>query len=437
MRPPRVVVCLYNARANMEISDQARGAGVKPMSKTILFVDEEAYARKALQRAFRDMQGEWEMRFAVDPAEALETLAAEPVEVLVTEMVFSGQGGLAFLEMVRQTYPQMVRIVLSGYADRNVLLKSADLAHQYMVKPCDDETLKSTIGRAFLLKELLDQAPLKQTLARIGGLPSLPARYEELAAALSSEESSVQQVAEIVEKEPGLVAKLLQLVNSSFFGRPQRITGAVKAVSMLGLDLVRAVVLASGTFEQFDRLKVKGISIDAMWSHAADTAALAKTIARLAGMDAKTIDAAFTCGLLHDIGKLLIAAHLSDAFKEITAHMRREGGSMAAAEMAVLGTTHAAVGAYLLGLWGLPESLVNAVAGHHAPARQSGAVLGLVAVTHIANAFANACKTLADPGRPVDDLDYAFLEAAGLMEAAAQWRAACARLMASDGPGGR
>ncbi len=405
------------------------------MSRTILFVDEEAYARKALQRAFRDMHGEWQMRFAVDPGEALEILSAAPVEVLVTEMVFSGQGGLAFLETVRQAYPHMARIVLSGYADRNVLLKSADLAHQYLVKPCDDESLKSTISRAFLLKELLDQVPLKQTLARIGALPSLPARYEELAAALNSEERSVQQVAEIVEKEPGLVAKLLQLVNSSFFGRPQRITGAAKAVSMLGLDLVRAVVLASSTFEQFKRLKLTGISIDAMWSHAADTAALAKTIARSAGMDAKTIDTAFTCGLLHDIGKLLIAAHLSDAFRQITTRMRREGGRMAAAEMAVLGTTHAAVGAYLLGLWGLPEPLVNAVAGHHAPGRSAGASLDLVGVTHIADAFANAGKGLADPGRPVDDLDYAFLEAAGLLEGVAQWRAASARLLFSEAHG--
>ncbi len=402
------------------------------MTKTILFVDEEEYARKALQRAFRDMQGEWEMHFAVDPGKGLQILAAGSVDVLITEMVFAGQGGLEFLESVRQRYPQTVRIVLSGYADRNVLLKSADLAHQYIVKPCDDDTLKATVARAFMLKELLDQAPLKQVLTRIGALPSLPARYAELAAALDAEEASVQQVADIVEKEPGLVAKLLQLVNSSFFGRPQRITSAAMAVSLLGLDLVRAIVLASSTFDRFKGLNVKGSTIDALWSHAAATAAMAKTIAKAAGLDAKMADTAFTCGLLHDIGKLLIAAHLNDAFKAITAHMRRQGGSMAAAEMAVIGTTHAAVGAYLLGLWGLPEALVKAVAGHHSPTAQGMAGLDMAAITHIANGFANAGKQLADARQPLNDLDYAFLDAAGLAEAVTQWRELCARLLAGE-----
>lgn len=404
------------------------------MAKTILFVDEEEFARKALQRAFRDMHGQWEMRFAVDPRKALETLAAEPVDVLVTEMVFTGQGGLDFLETVRRDYPHAVRIVLSGYADRNVLLKSADLAHQYMVKPCDDDTLKAAIARAFMLKELLDQGPLKQVLTQIGALPSLPVRYEELTAVLNSEEGSVQQVADIVSKEPGLVAKLLQLVNSSFFGRPQRITNAVQAVGLLGLDLVRAIVLASGTFDQFKMLKLKASTIDAMWAHAGTTAAMAKTIAQAAGLEAKTVDAAFTGGLLHDIGKLLIAAHLSGPFKEITAHMRREGVSMAAAESAVIGTTHAAVGAYLLGLWGLPEPLVNAVAGHHGPATRGSGRLDIIAITHIANGFAHAGKTLADPRAPLEALDYGFLEVAGLTEAVAQWRLSCARLLAAQVP---
>lgn len=406
--------------------------GDPDMAKTILFVDEEEYARKALQRAFRDMHAEWTIRFAVDPGKGLETLAAEPVDVLVTEMVFDGQGGLDFLDAVRRNFPHTVRIVLSGYVDRDVLLKSADLAHQYISKPCDDNALKATIARAFMLKDLLDLAPLEQVLTRIGALPSLPARYMELMEVLQAEEVSIQRVADIVAQEPGLVAKLLQLVNSSFFGRPQRVSTAAKAVSLLGLDLVRAIVLASGTFDQFKRLRVKGIAIDAMWTHAAATAAMAKAIAQAGGLDAKTVDTAFTCGLLHDIGKLLIAAHLSVPFKEIVARMKKEGCSMASAEMAVLGTTHAAVGAYLLGLWGLPADLVDAAAAHHTPGTQGGRGLDGVVITHIANGFANAGKDLGDPRRPIDGLDYAFLEEAGLMASVQQWRVLCGRLLTTD-----
>lgn len=102
---------------------------------------------------------------------------------------------------------------------------------------------------------------------------------------------------------------------------------------------------------------------------------------------------------------------------------------MAAAEMAVIGTTHAAVGAYLLGLWGLPEGLVKAVAGHHSPSAQGMPGPDMTAITHIANGFANAGKQLSDPRQPLDDLDYAFLDAAGLVESVTQWRALCARLL--------
>ena len=283
--------------------------------------------------------------------------------LLITEMVFTGgQSGPGFLFAVRDQHPDTVRIILSGYVDRDITLQTVDLAHQFLAKPCDDDDLKRTISKAFLMRDLLSHEPLKQLAARIDSLPSLPTLYAELVKALDSEDSSIQEIGDIISKDPGLTAKILKMVNSSFFGVLQRVSNPAKAVNLLGLDLVQTIVLASGTFEKFNKLKLKGVSIERMWDHAMATALLAKTIAQEARLDRSDVDTAFMSGLLHDIGKLLIAANMPDEYQSVTDHMSANGCSMASSENQIIGTTHAAIGAYLLGLWGLPDPIIEAVA---------------------------------------------------------------------------
>lgn len=397
-------------------------------SNAILFVDEEQYVRKALQRSLRDMRGEWNMRFAAGPSEALACMAKERVDVLITEMVFTdGTSGLSFLTAVRERYPQIARIILSGYVDRDITLQTVDLAHQFLAKPCEDDDLRNTIAKAFLMRALLSHEPLKQLVSRIDSLPSLPSLYAELVEALKSEESSVQQIGDTISKDPGLTAKMLKMVNSSFFGLFQRVSSPAKAVSLLGLDLVQTIVLASGTFEKFNALKLKGLSIERMWDHAMATALVAKTIARAAGLSRADVDTAFMAGLLHDIGKLLIAAHMPDAYRSVVAEMDRSGCSPACAENRIIGTTHAAIGAYLLGLWGLPDPIIESVAFHHTPGERSLEHLNAIGITHIADGFANAGGHLGNPGALSDKLDWAYIERVGLVDTIPAWQAICSQ----------
>ena len=397
-------------------------------TKSILFVDEEHYVRKALQRSLRSMRDEWDMRFADSPEEGLKCMAQTEVDVLITEMVFTGsQSGPEFLLAVRDRHPSAVRIILSGYVDRDITLQTVDLAHQFLAKPCEDDDLKTTIVKAFLMRDLLANEPLKQLATRIDSLPSLPALYVELVEALRSEESSVQQIGDIIAKDPGLTAKMLKMVNSSFFGLLQRVSSPTKAVSLLGLDLVQTIVLASGTFEKFNALKLKGLSIERMWDHAMTTALQAKTLAQKARLERAEVDTAFMAGLLHDIGKLVIAANLPDDYLMVIGHMGAHGCDMACAENRVIGTTHAAIGAYLLGLWGLPDPIIEAVALHHSPGLKTPGHLGADGITHIANAFANASDDLANSGNIVDELDWDFIESAGLVDTISEWQSLCSQ----------
>ena len=393
---------------------------------TILFVDEEKFVLKALQRSFRKMRQEWDMRFAGHPAEALQTLQNAPVDVIVTETVFTDQNGIDFLQAVREHHPQSVRIILSGYADRNVVLQSVDLAHQYLSKPCEDDALKATITRAFMMKALLDNSAIKQVVSKIDSLPSVPALYLELVEELKSEEASIAKIGEIISKDMGLTVKILKLVNSSFFGLPQRITNPAKAVSLLGMDIVKAIVLASGTFDNFKKLKFTGFSMDQMWQHAFLCAAFSKIIAQACGLERKEIDMAFMAGLLHDLGVLLIATHLPDEFTRILQHMHQHQTAMDVAEIQVIQTTHAAIGAYLLGLWGLPDAIIESAAYHHTPGARPLKKLDVPVIIHVANALANAGPALNSPNAIVDTLDYVSLQNAGLLGDLENWRQACA-----------
>jgi putative nucleotidyltransferase with HDIG domain len=396
------------------------------MTQTILFVDEERYVHKALQRSFRKMSTEWDMRFAASPEEALQALDTTNADVLVTETIFSGQNGLDFLQAVRERHPQMVRIILSGYSDRDVILKSVDLAHQYLAKPCEDEDLKATIVRAFFMKELLAQGPLKKMISQIDSLPSLPALYVELVEELKSEDASIQKVGEIIAKDIGLTAKILKLVNSAFFGLPQQISSPAKAVSLLGMDIIQALVLTSGTFHKFKKLNIPGFSLETMWQHAMAVASFSKIIAQRAGLDHKVIETAFMAGLLHDLGTLLLAAHLPEAFAQILKMKQERSCSTIDAELAVIGTSHAAIGAYLLGLWGLPDAIIDAAAFHHAPAQRDFKGLSPLVIAHVADGLAHAGPDMASPNYIVAGLDYEFLKSTNLLEHLEDWKQACA-----------
>ncbi len=396
------------------------------MPQSILFVDDEQFVHKALKRSFRKMRSEWDMYYANSPQEALKTLKTVPMDVIITETVFPGQNGMDFLKEVRERHPHSVRIILSGYTDQNIIMKSVDLAHQYLAKPCEDETLKTTIARAFMVKELLDQDALKHIVSRIETLPSLPALYVELVEALKSEDTPFEKIGDIIAKDIGITAKILKLVNSSFFGLRQQISNPAKAVSLLGLDLIKAFVLTSGTFDKFKDLKIPGFPLEQMWQHAMITAANCKIIAQQAQLKRKDVDNAFMAGLLHDIGKLLIAAYLPESFSDILELARQQSTSMAIAEMEVIGTTHAAVGAYLLGLWGLPDPIINATAYHHAPARKPACGLSPMAIAHVADALANAGQDIKNAQYIIEGFDLEYLEQAHLLDHMDAWRQACA-----------
>ncbi|MEJ2637956.1 MAG: response regulator [Desulfosarcinaceae bacterium] len=398
------------------------------MAREILFVDTDNYMLKALKRVFRREQ-QWQVHYADGAEAALAVLKAHPINILFTEVRLAGTSGLELLRQVRSQYPEVVRIILSGYTSQDVLIKSNGLAHQYLAKPCDDQQLLDTLLRAFTVQKLVHHEGLKELVAGLTGLPSLPSLYIEIMDELGREEPSMERVGEIISQDLGITAKVLQIVNSPFFGLMHEIQSPARAVGLLGLDIVRAMVLSAGTFSKFDKVRAKGFSMEDLWQHGLQTAGCAKCLAQAHGSPLKVEDAAFIAGLMHDIGKLVVAANKPEAYEGVLARQAETQEAFYQAERAVYQADHAALGGYLLGLWGIPDAVLQAVAYHHAP--QRGRDKGVTALTlvHVANIFCNQGADLAEAEFAVVGLDRDYLTAVGVWEALPGWRQAFLKMV--------
>jgi len=332
-----------------------------------------------------------------------------------------GMDGAQLLNEVMQRYPKIIRFILSGYSDRETILKSIGPTHQYLTKPCDSETLKNHLKRAFRLRGVLEDSKLRRLVSEVQILPSMPSLYFEIMKELQSPEASLKSLGEIISKDLGMSAKILQLVNSAFFGLPRHIESISQAVGLLGLDTIRPLVLTAHIFSQYDQEAVKALSLELLWGHSLLVANVAKEIAQREVAEKKLLDDVYMAGMLHDVGKLILACNLPDLYNEVFFLKREESIPLFEAESRVFNATHAHVGAYLLGLWGLPDPIVEAVAFHHEPATSAERSFSSLAAVHVADAL--AYEFSSEPGGTPDgsvDLDY--LEEIGMGLKLPLWR---------------
>jgi HD-like signal output (HDOD) protein len=389
--------------------------------RRILFVDDEPRILEGLRRMLRGQRDEWEMVFAEGGEAACAQLATAPFDVIVSDMRMPGIDGAALLKHVREKHPEMVRIILSGQTDNEAAYRAVVVAHQFLSKPCDADTVRQVVTRACELQRLLFDPSLRKLVSSMASLPSLPKTHEKLGQLLASPDVGLQSIARVVEQDMGMSAKILQIVNSSFFGLPQRLSGISAALNYLGLQTIRNLVLSVETFRAFEKDgRCPGFSIDALQSHSLATAHLASRMMP----DQQTAQDAFTAGVLHDVGKLILATRMPEAFGKALDLARQERLPIQEAERRTCGVSHADMGAYLLGIWGLPYPIVEAVAFHHEPMKIQPRAFDLVGAVHIANVLHGEANPgeLATIGGTVPALDVEYVRVMNLDEKISAWR---------------
>jgi HD-like signal output (HDOD) protein/ActR/RegA family two-component response regulator len=394
--------------------------------RKIIFVDDAPEILHHLRRTLAGMSAEWDMQFYQSGGPALASIKTSGCDVVVSDMIMPEMDGAKLLQDVQQVSPHAIRIILSGDSSPYNHVRSATVAHRFLQKPFDVAALKLTIRQAEALRTLLENPALRGLVKEIKTLPSLPSIYQDLMQEMQSPQSSLKKAARIVGKDLAMATKILQLVNSAFFGLRTHVSNPEQAVALLGFDAVKSLVLSMQVFSQFDQATLPAFSLDDLWRHAVLASTCARRIAKEEGVNQHVLEEAYTAALLHDIGVLILASNRPDEYRRVLELMQSKGIPDWEAERAVFGSDHAQVGAYLLGLWGLSDGIVEAVAFHHHPSDHVAPGFTAVTAVHIGNAIAEA--TRADSADQAGSLtfDRAYAEREHLLPRLPRWCELCA-----------
>jgi HD-like signal output (HDOD) protein len=315
----------------------------------------------------------------------------------------------------------VVRIILTGHSELEATLRAMPMAHSFLTKPCKPATLEEVVRRSLSLQSLLESDSLRTLVGSVAGLPVRPEVYTRLTEAIADPHIEMGQIARIVSADVALAAKVLHLTNSSFFGAKRKFVSIDQAVSFIGIRMLRKVVLSAEVFSAFSpKHSLGGLSLEQEQRHGLVCAGVARKIAP----DPETAEYAFLAGMLHDVGKLVLASRAPKIMRQLTRH-RVVGKSLAPeAEEQITGTSHGRLGAYLLGLWGIEHPLVEAVAFHHHPRLVNSTTFDLPSIVHVADAVVHSIEN-ERAGRSAEmDLDLPHLEALGVLGKLEDWRAA-------------
>jgi HD-like signal output (HDOD) protein len=384
--------------------------------KRILFVDDNATMRDMYEILLTSEHERWDVATASSGEEALEMIERHPFDVVASDMRMDGMSGAELLRQVEGRYPGTSRIIISGAADQAVAAEALGSTHQFILKPIDINTLRTTLACLNGLDAFLKEPRLKALAAQMRTLPSFPMLYLEIMKAIETPDAPLQTINELIVKDPGLTAKILQIVNSAAMGLQEKINDPLEAVQQLGLMTVRSLALSAHVFTCFSASLRINFPVNALWNHLMKCGEMARVIMRAEDADHAYVEAAYTAGLLHDVGKLMMADSMPSQFQRVVMDAMVRNVPSYEAEMEVFGATHAGLAAYLLGLWGLPAPIVEVVAFYHTPERSTLQKFSPLTAVHVANAFEHEKE--GEDGR----LNMDYLERIGVADRLDAWR---------------
>ena len=248
--------------------------------RDIVFVDDERELLDGLRARLYKHRHDWNMQFLLSGDEAIAAFEKQNVDLIVSDVRMPGMDGGQLLAVVKQRWPNTVRIIVSGYSDPVQAVRLTSLAHQYVAKPCDGQQLENIIERCFNLQDLLSQEPLRKVVGRIGNLPAMPKTYGRLQAALSQPTVTAAEIGDIVNADAAIASKVLQITNSAFFRLRKPMVRIKDAVTYLGFATVRNLVLSAEIFSQWKTPPgLSDVDPEHLQNHAQTTAAACKALA--------------------------------------------------------------------------------------------------------------------------------------------------------------
>lgn len=401
--------------------------------RRVLFVGQDQPLWQEIRANPSDFSKGWTAEFAQTGPEALALADEGKFDAVVADVQLCDTSGLELLDQFMQRHPDALRVVISEQGDLQGTVKCIGKAHHHLLKPCDAAVLAETLNQGLSVSSWTPTRATQELIGKLRWVPSPPNIYFQIALEMESPGASIETIGKIIAQDPPTTAKVLQLANSAVFGLHLQVNEPAEAVSYLGLEATRTLVLLAHTFSEFDRLPKVGFSIDELWYHSVLVGQLARQIALLEQQETDLGEQAYAAGLLHDLGKVLFAANLPEPFTQAVKLSKAGPMNLHIAERHLLGASHAEVGACLLGIWGLPDPIVHAVALHHQPSGVTQKKFGVLTAVHAADVFARNMSPEHAPLRNAE-LDLIYLGRLGLIERAEFWRRHCEdKVAAADG----
>lgn len=398
------------------------------MQRRILFVGENKALCEEFAAQFQSPANAWMAEYSRTGAEALARIIGSKFDAVFANVQLPDRSGIEVLDEILRHQPKLLRIIQSNAADQENTLKCVGRAHHHVIGPCSGATLAKLLHQSVSMESWLPSDAVQSLISEMRHLPSPPSLYFQIASEIQSPNASVENVAALISQDPAVTAKVLQLANSAMFGFQMQVASAADAVGYIGLETTLALVLLAHTFSSFDRGQLGGFSMDSLWHHSVRTGRYARQIALTEQSDEETVSQAFTAGLLHDIGKLLFAANLPQPFVAALELAREQNRGLWEVEAQLFGANHAELGGCVLGIWGLPPPIVDAVACHHFPLRLLTQSFSPLTATFAANIFEHALRE-DDPGTKDLELDPEYLKRLGLGQRVEEWQRSCQEVL--------
>lgn len=394
------------------------------MKNRVLLVRDEHEGTLGLRTALTSMDAEWETALVENGRSALDHLEANPCDIVVTSSRIADMLGTDLLDRVKERFPTTVRMLVSQKSDWDSDLQSPGSVDQILSHRADSCEFRRAMERATRLRTLTDDPRLRRIVEQVRVLPSLPSLYMQVVDEMNSEDPSIGRVGEIVSHDVAMSAKILQLVNSPAFGTRNRISNPAQATVFLGLDLIKGLVLTVKLFDRIREHSLPSFPFEELWEHSFRVGSYARLIAKDAGCSRVELDLCFTSGLLHDLGKLIFVSNLAESYLNVHEIATSNEIPLHVIERETFGTTHAELGAYLMGLWGLDQEIFDAVLFHHGPVELDDAPFLPVDAVFVANAID---RTAGDdePDDAVMEPVIEHLERRGFAGALGPWRRMC------------
>ena len=355
------------------------------MLKRILFVDDESQILRSITRLFMDT--EHEVITAESGEEALKILENEKVDVIVSDMNMPKMTGYELLSQVKRRFPNIVRIILSGFSDERIVFNALqkNIAKLYIIKPWENEVLINTIEKVFEIETVLrNNENILKLVKNTGELPTIKTSYQRIINAIENDEE-IYKIVDAIEYDNAIVTKLLHIVNSSYYGVK---TGSIKrAVAYLGIDNIKNIVTTSAFIDSLSANSKDNKKIERLWDHAFISNRIISIIYN-EYLNKKIPETEMNAGLLSNVGILFMVHSFRDKYMEILEEVQIKHTSIIEHENKAFGTNHQEIGGYLLQWWDIPLPIVEAALYHHNPFDKNVINQQIVCAAHIAEKYA-------------------------------------------------